>query len=122
MRTKALEKMRLDLVRAARLRRTVNYGFLMKKYGLSRGLRLSQTIGEVDRAELERRAPGFAAIIVRKDTGFPGGGYFCDKDLPAHLRRERREASDPRLTHAEIQHVKSQQRRIWAYYRRQFSR
>lgn len=108
--------MRRDLQRAAGSGGTVTYGELMKRYGLSRGRRLSQTIGDADRAELHNGAPGFAAIIVRKDTGFPGGGYFCDDDLPGDLRRPRSRASDPRLSLVEIAHLKEQQLKIWAFY------
>jgi len=110
--------MRLCLLRAARRRSTVTYGQLMKSYHLSRGRRLSQTIGEIDRREYAEGAPGFAAIIVRRDTGFPGGGYFCDNELPPQLRRPRRRGSDPRLSPAEVRHVRGQQRRIWAFYGR----
>jgi hypothetical protein len=34
-----------------------------------------------------RGAQEFAAIIVHKDTGFPGEGFFCDDELPPSLRR-----------------------------------
>jgi hypothetical protein len=108
--------MRLVLLRAAQSGRTVTYGRLMKMYSLPRGRRLSQAIGDVDRAELARGAPGFAAIIVRKDTGFPGGGYFCDDDLPSTLRRPRSRAVDPRLSAKELAHLKEQQRKIWVFY------
>jgi hypothetical protein len=94
----------------------MTYGQLMKRHHLSRGRRLSQTIGEIDIAECEKGRPGFAAIIVRKDTGFPGGGYFCDDELSPTLRRPRSRASDPRLSYAEVRHLKRQQRRIWDYY------
>ncbi len=94
----------------------VTYGELMKRHGLSRGHRLAQTIGEIDKAECEKSMPGFAAIIVRKDTGFPGGGYFCDDELPPALRRPRSRATDPRLSSAEVRHLKRQQRRTWTYY------
>ena len=110
--------MRVDLLRAARLGKTVAYGTLMKKYRLSRGHALSRAIGEVDRSEYVRGAPGFAAIIVRNDTGFPGGGYFCDDELPARLRRPSSGASDSRLTAGERRYVRRQQRIIWKYYSR----
>jgi len=105
-----------DLLAAARGHMLVTYGELMKKHHLSRGRRLSQTIGEIDRVESENGMPGFAAIIVRKDTGFPGGGYFCDSELPPPLRRRRSDASDPRLSAVEIRYLKRQQHRIWACY------
>lgn len=111
-----LRRIRVDLLRAARGHTVMTYGALMRKYHLSRGRKLSQTIGEIDRAECERGGPGFAAIIVRKDTGFPGGGYFCDDELPTALQRPRSRASDPRLTPVEVRHLRRRQRRIWEYY------
>ena len=103
---------------AARNRKTVTYGTLMKRVGLSRGRALSGMIGAVDLMEYASRAPGFAAIIVRKDTGFPGGGYFCDDTLPAGLRRSQSRASDPRLSGAERDHVRRKQEEIWRFYGR----
>ena len=96
----------------------MTYGDLMKKFKLSRGRRISAALGEVDRSERLKGAPGFAAIVVRKDTGYPGGGYFCDDDLPFSLRRPASGCTDPRLSVGEKDHVKRQQRRIWEYYGR----
>jgi len=107
-----------ELLEAARRGRTVTYGELMNRFHLSRGRRISAAIDEVDRAEHLKGAPGFAAIVVRKDTGYPGGGYFCDDDLPASLRRPASRSTDPRLSAEEKGHVRGQQRRIWEYYRR----
>ncbi|MDV3244371.1 MAG: hypothetical protein LYZ66_04255 [Nitrososphaerales archaeon] len=103
---------------AAARRRTVTYGTLMRKFRLSRGKALSGMIGTVDKIEYEAGAPGFAAIIVRKDTGYPGGGYFCDDDLPPRLRRPNARSNDPRLSATERGFVRKQQHRIWAYYAR----
>jgi hypothetical protein len=111
-----MRRIRADLLRAARGHTVVTYGALMKRHRLSRGRRLSQTIGDLDRAEYQTGRPGFAAIIVRKDTGFPGGGYFCDGTLPPGLQRPRSRATDPRLSAAEVRHLRKQQKRIWAFY------
>jgi hypothetical protein len=111
-----LSKMRGDLLRAARAQDKVTYGEMMKKYHLSRGRPLTEAIGEIDHHEYDEGAPGFAAIIVRNDTGFPGGGYFCDDELPATLRRNSRGRNDPKLTSAEKDYVLWQQRKIWAHY------
>ena len=108
--------MKRDILRAARSRSKVTYGELMRKYHLPRGHRLSQAIAEIDRAECARGAPGFAAIIVRKDTGFPGGGYFCDDGLPPRLRRTKERRTDPKLSREERNHVVAKQRSIWDYY------
>lgn len=111
-----VEGLRLELLRAARARGTLTYGDLMKIMGVSRGRPLFDAIVEVDKAEYAKGAPGFAAIIVRKDTGFPGGGFFCDDDLPPQLKRPFSRANDPKLSAAEMNYVKEAQRRIWDYY------
>jgi arsenate reductase len=115
-RSPAHEQLRGALVRAAKARGTLTYGQLMKIMGLSRGRPLLEAISAVDRAEYFRGAPGFAAMIVRKDTGLPGGGFFCDDDLPPTLRRPPERASDPKLTAAEQNYVKEEQKKIWDYY------
>ena len=112
----SLARLRSYLATAAREHRVVTYGELMSKYHLSRGPALSGAIGEVDRLEREEGRLGFAAIVVRKDTGFPGGGYFCDDTLPSRLRRPRSLASDPRLSRPERRHIRRLQHEIWAFY------
>ena len=112
----SIEVLRAELIRAARARGTLTYGQLMKIMGISRGRPLWESIVEVDKAEYSKGAPGFAAIIVRKDTGYPGGGFFCDDGLPPSLRRPFEKASDPRLSAAEMNYVKEAQRKIWDYY------
>ena len=111
-----IENLRQELLRAARARGTLTYGELMRILGISRGRPLFEAISAVDRDEYRRGAPGFAAIIVRKDTGFPGGGFFCDDDLPESLRRPFARANDPKLSAAEMNYIKEAQRRIWDYY------
>lgn len=111
--------MRAELLRAALARRTVTYGELMEKFELGRGdmgAGVIAVLGEVDRQEYAAGAPGFAALVVRKDTGYPGGGYFCWDDVPKELRRSDDKCSDPRLSDAEKRYIRTQQERIWAYY------
>ena len=116
MESPTIETLRQELVKAARSHGTLTYGELMRLMGISRGRPLWEAIVEVDKAEYAKGAPGFAAIIVRKDTGFPGGGFFCDDGLPADLRRPFEKASDPKLSAAETNYVKEAQRKIWEYY------
>jgi hypothetical protein len=116
MTTPEIDRLRQELLKAARAHGTFTYGELMKLMGISRGRPLFEAIVALDRAEYSRGAPGFAAIIVRKDTGFPGGGFFCDDGLPPSLRRPFSRASDPKLSAAELNYVKEAQKKIWAYY------
>jgi len=118
------DDVRRELLRAARNHRTVTYGFLMRKFRLSRGASGGKgvvgVVGEVDRREARRGAPGFAAIVVRKDTGYhtgyPGGGFFCWDGVPPSLRRAKREGSNPRLSEAEKRYVRELQEEVWSYY------
>ena len=111
--------MRKVLLDAASARRTVTYGRLMELFGLLRGdtgRSVVGMLGDVDRKEIQKGAPGFAAIVVRKDTGYPGGGFFCWDDVPAELRRPTEKCQDPKLSQAEKEYVRMQQERIWEYY------
>jgi hypothetical protein len=111
--------MREVLLAAARSRRTVTYGQLMSTFGLARGESGRTVVGvlsEIDRNEYDSGAPGFAAIVVRKDTGYPGGGFFCWKDVPSEIRRPNDRGNDPKLSDAEKRFVRGEQEKIWAYY------
>lgn len=116
MQDSSMENLRQELLRAAKARGTLTYGDLMRILGISRGRPLFEAISAIDREEYRKGAPGFAAIIVRKDTGFPGGGFFCDNDLPASLRRPFSKANDPRLSAAEMNYIKDAQKKIWDFY------
>lgn len=111
-----MEEMRRELLRAAGRRRTVTYGSLMRKFHLSRGRGVVGAIGEIDREEARSGAPGFAALVVRKDTGYPGGGFFCWDGLPRGLRRPKSKALSPKLSEAEKRYVRGLQEKIWRYY------
>ncbi len=111
-----LENLRRELLRTAKARGTLTYGELMRILGISRGRPLFEAISAVDVDEHHRGALGFAAIIVRRDTGFPGGGFFCDDSLPPSLRRPFSRANDPKLSAAEMNYVKEEQKKIWDYY------
>lgn len=114
-----LEGMRRELLAAAVSRRTVTYGELMRKFDLGRGdsgRGVVAALGEVDRAEYAAGAPGFAALVVRKDTGYPGGGYFCWDNVPVNLRRKPEKCQDPDLSDAEKRYIREQREKIWTYY------
>lgn len=113
--------MRKELIKAAVERRTVTYGYLMEKFGISRGSSGGESVvgalGEIDKDEYRNGAPGFAAIVVRKDTGYPGGGFFCWDGIPVELRRPNGEGQNPRLSESEKRYVEAERERIWTYYR-----
>lgn len=117
------DDVRRELLRAAADRRTVTYGFLMRKFRISRGAPHGKgivgVIGEIDRHEARRKAPGFAAIVVRKDTGYPGGGFFCWDGIPPALMRAKREGLNPKMSDAEKKYVRGLQEGIWGFYQKE---
>lgn len=117
------DDVRRELLRAAVDRRTVTYGFLMRKFHISRGAPRGKgivgVIGEIDRHEALRKAPGFAPLLVRKDTGYPGGGFFCWDGVPTALRRPKDQGSDPRLSYAQKRYVRKLQEEVWSFYGRE---
>lgn len=111
------DDVRRELLRAAACRETVTYGSLMRRFRVSRGRTgLVRVLGEIDREEAKAKAPGFAAIVVRKDTGYPGGGFFCWNGVPSSLKRAEGRGSDPRLSEAETSYVRKLQEDVWAFY------
>jgi hypothetical protein len=113
---KLAKRFRGELLKAAQERRTVTYGYLMKRFSISRGRVISGLLGEVDAMESRKGSPGFAALVVRKDTGFPGGGFFCDPGLPVALQRGSERSTDPKLSLREMAYVRGRQRFIWSFY------
>jgi len=113
------DEIRKELLAAAVERRTLTYGELMRKFYLGRGdagAGVVAAISEVDKSEYAKGSPGFAALVVRKDTGYPGGGFFCWEDIPSELRRSPERCQDPKLSEAEKRYIRSQQEKIWSYY------
>ena len=116
------EDVREELLKAALERRTVTYGFLMLKFGFTRGGESGQSVvsalSEIDRDEERHGGPGFAALVVRKDTGFPGGGFFSWKDIPADIRRNESDSQSPKLSEKEKAYVRARQEEIWTHYQK----
>jgi hypothetical protein len=50
--------------------------------------------------------------VVRKDTGYPGGGFFSWGGIPSALRMPKREGSNPRLSEAEKRYVRRLQEEV----------
>jgi hypothetical protein len=113
-----------ELIRVARKRKTVTYGHLMKKFRMTRGdgrNGVVHVIGEIDRYESRKGGPGFGAIVVRRDTGYPGGGYFCYDDLPTGLKRPKNQRANPRLSDTEKEYINKEQKKIWDHYSKSYS-
>lgn len=97
----------------------MTYGYLMERFGLTRGRGergVVRVLGEIQAVQAAANAPGLAPIVARKDTGYPGGGFFCWRGVPASIRRPRSRGTDPRLSEAEKRYVSRLRERVWRFY------
>lgn len=94
------------LIEVARQRDTITYGEIAPLVGLTmvrppdRGA-LGALLDEVDRAELAAGRPLLCAIVVRRDRGLPGRGFFRN----ARLLGFDPESADAAFWRAELERV-----------------
>jgi hypothetical protein len=65
---------RAHLAEIARQKRTVNYSDIMNEFG-GRG-HIGKVLDEVNRREHAKGHPMLSALVVQKDTGRPGDGFW----------------------------------------------
>lgn len=73
-----LERAWAVLIQTARNRETISYGVLGREIGYPNIPRriVGEIVAPVSRACDPYDYPDIAALVVRKDTGYPGIGYF----------------------------------------------
>lgn len=83
---------------------TITYGEIMRECGVPRGqpVRNGKAVGDVvgQISEWTREEWGIylSAIVVRKNTGYPGGGFFGLRGIPKAFARDEAGWADQRLT------------------------
>ena len=78
-RSAVLKEMRDVMIEQAKLRQTITYGDLalrLSVYLAPRSFVFSQLLREIGREEDAAGRGSLPAVVVRKSTGIPGGGYF----------------------------------------------
>ncbi|MBC8100598.1 MAG: hypothetical protein H7Y11_14240 [Armatimonadetes bacterium] len=75
--------MRTLLIETARQQRTVTYSALAAQLSLHhRAPAFHHLIRAVDADETAAGRPSLAALVVRKDTGIPGAGFYAGAPMP----------------------------------------
>jgi hypothetical protein len=107
------------LIDVARKRETINYGELMKEFGIGRN-KIGGVVGEISNYEAAQGRPQISSIVVRSDSrtksyphGNPGGGFFGLDGIPKGLRRPASAHADSTLTSKEKEYIKREQERVW---------
>ena len=76
-----VDRLEAVLIAAARARRTLTYGEVLRFFGETvaprRVYRLCRDLGEVCRRNRERGEPELAVLVVRRSDRLPGEGFFA---------------------------------------------
>lgn len=82
------EEMRTLMIEAARARETMTYAELCMRLQTARvhyhSSFLVHMLDEIGREEMAAGRGALPAVVVRKDSGIPGGGYFRETAHPDH--------------------------------------
>jgi hypothetical protein len=126
--TEVPASLRKDVVRliweSAKRGRTITYGEIMRKCHVPRGqpVRNGKAIGDVvgliSEWTRERWGVYLSAIVVHKNTSYPGGGFFGLPEIPAKLARDEAGWTDQRLTADEKLFLRNCQREVFAWAKR----
>jgi hypothetical protein len=126
--TEVPASLRKDVIRlvweSARLGRPITYGEIMRKCHVPRGqpVRNGKAIGDVvgliSEWTWERWGVYLSAIVVHKNSAYPGGGFFGLPGIPAKLARDEAGWADQRLTADEKIFLRSSQREVFAWAKR----
>lgn len=77
-------EMRALMIEAARARQTITYSELCRSLHTARlhyhSTLLVKLLNEIGRVEVEAGRGVLPAVVVTKQTGIPGGGYFAGMD------------------------------------------
>lgn len=76
------EEMRALMIETARLRSTITYSELAAQLQTARvhyhSFLMAKLLDEIGSEEVQAGRGVLAAVVVRKSTGIPGGGYFAE--------------------------------------------
>jgi hypothetical protein len=86
------EDVRQRLIEAAKQRRLVCYGELMRDFRLARGRHIADVLCEISQYEHDRECPVLSAIVVKKQGLKPSGGFwemsFVSRNIPWEQYRD----------------------------------
>jgi hypothetical protein len=111
----------LLLIRAAQKERTVGYGPIMRACGIPRGQAvdngkaIGNIVGVISEWTFERWGVYLSSIVVHKDTGYPGGGFFGLPGMPSRFRRDSSRWTDQALSADEKAFIDKRQEDVFKW-------
>lgn len=129
--TRVPTSLREDVVRliweSARRGRAITYGEIMRVCHVPRGQLIhngkavGDVVGEISEWTWDTWGIYLSAIVVRKNTAYPGGGFFGLKGIPTTFARGEEGWSDRRLTADEKGFLRKRQQEVFAWAKRRKS-
>jgi hypothetical protein len=113
----------LILLRAAQRGRTVMYGSIMRACGIPRGQithngkAIGDVVGAISEWTWESWGVYLSSIVVDKNTGFPGGGFFGLTGIPSKLKRNPAQWAENKLSDEEKAFIKKCQIDVFMWAR-----
>jgi hypothetical protein len=94
--TERQKKMRRWLIAVAAGRGTVPYSEVGERFGIEEGYKwaeVAREVGAISEYEIEHERPMLSVVVVHKEDGFPGEGFFT---WALDLGRMKRTKKDPK--------------------------
>lgn len=109
-----------SLIQVAKTQGVIHYGDIAKTLGIANEA-VGFVVGEISEYEhLEGDRPLLSAVVVRKDTGNSGGGFFGLSGVPGYVNRTKRgvDLGNPNLNAHEYAFWKNEQNRVHDWWRK----
>lgn len=112
------------IVKAAKQGRIITYGEIMRKCRIPRGQpthngkAIGDVVGRISEWTWENWGVYLSAIVVHKNTGYPGGGFFGLPGIPGEFARDEAGWADQRLTADEKAFLGKRQQEAFAWAKR----
>jgi hypothetical protein len=113
-----------DVVRliweSAKREHPITYGEIMRECHIPRGQpvrngkAIGDVVGKISEWTSDEWRVYLSAIVVHKNTSYPGGGFFGLKRIPSRLVREEAKWADQRLNADEKTFVRNCQQKVFA--------
>ena len=105
------------LVALAKDGRTVTYSILQSDLHLPRQ-DTGEILGEVSNREHKDGRPRLSALVVRKDTGLPGVGFFGLDGVPPQIRWPQEKEVSAEVTEKRASFALEERKRVFDYWQK----
>jgi hypothetical protein len=117
------DDIRKRLIEVAKKGSKISYKELMDEFCLARGghpsakNRVGDVVGDISNFEHSNGRPLISSVVVHKNNGYPGSGFFGLDGIPEQLRRTEKSFKNP-LSLDDKKFVQEEQKRVWDWWKK----